>query len=308
MSARVSTMLSDMRKRGRPSRDSDSLERIRLRAATAVCVLNRPVADVARNYRVTARSVRRWVAAYRKHGEDGIRARRRITGLRKPTASERRILLERMADGPEAHGYHNKIYWSDRLLGFLVRRLFGSPRDTDWIPTFLRSDDSRSHCREVLPRPQAPVAKHAGPYGLGVPTDARREDVVSLRKNLLDPNISNLIAESGLKEMAIAVHFLCNGYPPVLVARQTGVGLKLMLQQYRRFLKTGTLLPHGMSRVGILSETIRKEVVRLRTEGASIGSIASHYRIGRHLSWAMVRKFVNDLGMGDRRSPAQREK
>lgn len=301
-------MVSDMRKRGRPSRNSDALERRCLRAAIAVCVCNRPVTDVARTYRVTERSVRRWVAAYRQHGSDGIRAKRRITGPRKLTPSERRILLGRMADGPEAHGYHNNLYWSDRLLGYLVRRLFGTPRDTDWITPRLRRYNTWSHWTGVLPKPQDPVGRHASPYGLGVPTDDRRRDVVALRKNLLDRNVSSLLAESGLKKMAIAVHFLCNGYPPKFVAKQAGVELKPMLRQYRRFLRTGTLLPHGMSRVGILSATVREEVLKRRLKGASIRSIASGYGIKHCLSWAMVRKYVDDSGKGKRRSPAQRER
>lgn len=308
MSARMPTMLSEMRKRGRPSRNSDALERSRLRAATAVLVCNRSVTDVAWTYRVTTRSVRRWVAAYRKHGADGIRAKRRTTAPRTLTACERRLLLERMAEGPTANGYYPNVYWSRRLLGYLVRRLFGSPRDTDWIPEGLKYYKSISRWNGILPRPPDPIGKHAGPYGLGVPTDERRRCIVTLGENLLDRHISELLAESGLKDMAIAVHFLCNGYPPKLVAKHAGVELKAMLRQYRRFLKTGTLLPHGMSRVGIRSATVREEVLKRRSEGASVSSIASYYGIKHCLSWAMVRKYLNDSGMGERRSPSQRER
>lgn len=308
MSAGIPTMLSEMRKRGRPSRNSDALERSRLRAATAVCFCNRTVTDVAQTYRVTPRSVRRWVAAYRKHGADGIRVKRRSTAPRTLTASERRLLLGRMAKGPTANGYYPNVYWSRRLLGYLVQRLFGSPRDTDWIPEGLKYYKSMSRWNGILPKPPDPIGKHAGPYGLSAPTDKRRRCVVTLRENLLDRHISKLLAETGLKDMAIAVHFLCNGYPPKLVAKQAGVELKAMLRQYRRFLKTGTLLPHGMSLIDIRSATVRDEVLIRRSEGASISAIASYYGIRNCLSWAMVRKFLSDSGMGERRSPSERER
>jgi len=73
-----------------------------------------PNKDVAGTIGVSKRSVERWVKAYRAHGIEGLRGRKRL-GRRRIDEAQRRMIAEIVLKEPRAFGYLRNE-WSIRLL------------------------------------------------------------------------------------------------------------------------------------------------------------------------------------------------
>ena len=93
-------MLAGMRDKGSPT----ELEHRRLLAVQRV-LEGYSTEEVAEFLGVDPRSVRRWMAAYRRHGGPGLLARPASGRPPKLTTTQEKIVRRRLADGPAEHGF-----------------------------------------------------------------------------------------------------------------------------------------------------------------------------------------------------------
>lgn len=121
-----------MRPLGKPS----ALERRRRRAIQLLEQGFQPV-EVARQLGVDRRSVRRWKAAYRQRGENGIRARP-APGRPPALDAKAKARLERLLlKGAEAAGFATDLWTCPRVAELIVER-FGVAYHVDHIGRLLR--------------------------------------------------------------------------------------------------------------------------------------------------------------------------
>lgn len=121
-----------MRPLGKPS----ALERRRRRAIQLLEQGFQPV-EVARQLGVDRRSVRRWKAAYRRRGENGIRARP-APGRPPALDAKAKARLERLLlKGAEAAGFATDLWTCPRVAELIVER-FGVAYHVDHIGRLLR--------------------------------------------------------------------------------------------------------------------------------------------------------------------------
>jgi transposase len=150
----------------RPNGSASELERRRHRAIALLAKGHAP-ADVARMLGVDRRSVRRWKAAYRKHGTKGIEARP-IPGRPSKLDRRQRARLEQLLlEGTGAAGYESDR-WTCPRIAELIAEEFGVTYHRDhigrlicslgWIPQrrALERDEARIQrwVREDWPRIQ----------------------------------------------------------------------------------------------------------------------------------------------------------
>ncbi|MDJ0465885.1 winged helix-turn-helix domain-containing protein [Streptomyces sp. H27-C3] len=80
--------------------------------------------DMARDYRVTARSVRRWRHAWRTSGPEALRSRGPMAVERLNPAQWERLERE-LKRGPPAHGFKDESQgWTLKRIKLLIGRLF----------------------------------------------------------------------------------------------------------------------------------------------------------------------------------------
>lgn len=121
----------------RPFGSPEQLERRRLKAIEMLASGLQPV-EVARAVKADRRSVRRWQAAYRKEGEEALRAKPAAGRPPKLTAAELDGLREALLEGAGAHGFPTDL-WTCRRVADLIKERFGVTYHVDHIGRLLRS-------------------------------------------------------------------------------------------------------------------------------------------------------------------------
>lgn len=121
----------------RPVGDAKQLERRRQRAIALLKEGCAPV-EVARLVGVDRRSVRRWHAAYRKQGAEGLAARPVPGRPSKLTARQREQLEAIVLRGAAASGFGSDL-WTCPRVAQVIRRRFGISYHVDHIGRLLRS-------------------------------------------------------------------------------------------------------------------------------------------------------------------------
>lgn len=121
----------------RPVGKGKQLEQ-RRRRAIALLEEGRAPVEVARLVRVDRRSLRRWNAAYRKHGAQGLAART-VAGRRSKLGTRQRQQLERiLLRGAAASGFESDL-WTCPRVAQVIKRQFGISYHVDHIGRLLRS-------------------------------------------------------------------------------------------------------------------------------------------------------------------------
>ena len=121
----------------RPHGSPAALERRRKRAIGLFEQGRAPV-EVAERLGVARRSVRRWMAAYRKRGEAGIRAQPASGRPPKLDVRARRRLEQVLFRGAKAAGFPTDL-WTCRRVAQVIRRRFSVTYHVDHIGRLLRS-------------------------------------------------------------------------------------------------------------------------------------------------------------------------
>jgi transposase len=119
----------------RPTGSPEGLERRRLRALALLGEGWLP-AEVARRVGVDRRSVRRWKAAARKHGEAGVRARAAPGRPPKLTPGGKRRLEALLIKGPLASGFDTDL-WTCPRVAELIRQRLGVDYHVDHVGRLL---------------------------------------------------------------------------------------------------------------------------------------------------------------------------
>jgi len=105
----------------RPPGSPQELERRRHRALALLAAGDAPV-DVAHRLGVDRRSVRRWKAAHRVHGVQGVRARPAPGRPSKLTARQRAQLERVLLQGATAAGFATPLWTCPRVAAVIQRR------------------------------------------------------------------------------------------------------------------------------------------------------------------------------------------
>lgn len=121
----------------RPCGSPEQLENRRKRAIGLLERGYRPV-DVARQLGVDRRSVRRWTAAYRCDGVEGIQARPAPGRPPKLDSRAKARLEKALLRGAEAAGFPTDLWTCPRVADLIARR-FGVRYHVDHIGRLLRS-------------------------------------------------------------------------------------------------------------------------------------------------------------------------
>ncbi|MCZ7564519.1 MAG: IS630 family transposase [Burkholderiales bacterium] len=119
----------------RPTGSPEELERRRLRALALLDEGLLP-SEVARRVGVDRRSVRRWKAAARKHGEAAVRARAAPGRPQKLKAHQKRRLEALLLKGPLATGFDTDLWTCPRVTE-LIKERFGISYHVDHVGRLL---------------------------------------------------------------------------------------------------------------------------------------------------------------------------
>lgn len=113
--------------------------------------------EVADFLGVDPSSVRRWLAAFRRQGADGLVARR-VTGRpRKLTSTQEKIALRWLTDSPLEHGFATEL-WTASRLGQLIQEGFGVRLNSRYLSAWLRSRGLTPQKPQRVPRERNPKA------------------------------------------------------------------------------------------------------------------------------------------------------
>ncbi len=121
----------------RPSGKPEVLEDRRDRAIRLLREGQRPV-DVARMLGVDRRSVRRWNAAYRSQGREGIEARPNTGRPHRLSAGKRRKLEQLLLKGGRAAGFPTDL-WTCPRIASVIDKHFGVSYHVDHLSRLMRS-------------------------------------------------------------------------------------------------------------------------------------------------------------------------
>jgi transposase len=126
------------------------LERRRLLAVQRVRegYSSEEIADVSG---VDPGSVRRWVAAWRNQGVDGLAARSAPGRPPKLTTTQEKIVRRWLADKPTDHGFATELWTAPRLV-LLIEQEFGVHFHPDYLTTWLRQRGYTPQLPRRVPR------------------------------------------------------------------------------------------------------------------------------------------------------------
>ena len=114
-------------------------------------------AEVAESLDVDPRSVRRWVAAHRRGGEQGLLTRSSPGRPPKLTLAQEKIVRRWLADGPTGHGFDTEL-WTAPRLGRLIEEEFGVRMNPRYLSAWLRERGFTPQKPERVPRERDPEA------------------------------------------------------------------------------------------------------------------------------------------------------
>jgi transposase len=115
------------------------------------------VAEVAEFLDVDPRSVRRWVAAYRRGGEPDLLTRSSPGRPPKLTLTQEKIVRRWLADSPAEHGFDTEL-WTAARLGRLIEEEFGVGMNPRYLGAWLRERGFTPQKPERVPRERDPAA------------------------------------------------------------------------------------------------------------------------------------------------------
>lgn len=108
----------------RPSVSAKELERRRRKAVDAVIKDKMTVASVAKRFHVNLRTIYEWLAAYRKNGDEGIKAKPAPGAPRKLKKSNLKLLEHKILKGAKAAGFPNDL-WTCARIKDVIKKEFG---------------------------------------------------------------------------------------------------------------------------------------------------------------------------------------
>jgi transposase len=130
-------MINLMTRRDARSLDHATLQEMRRLGVRRVLAGETQV-DVARSLEVNHHAVKRWIAAYRKGGEQAL-ARRKAPGAKPKLGPKQTQRLQRIILGKNPHQLNfGPALWTLPLVGQLITRLFGLVLDTTTVWRLLR--------------------------------------------------------------------------------------------------------------------------------------------------------------------------
>ena len=113
--------------------------------------------EVADFLGVAPSSVRRWVAAFRSQGDDGLIARP-VTGRPpKLTLTQEKIVRRWLGDSPSEHGFETEL-WTARRLAQLIHEEFGTRLNPRYLSAWLRDRGFTPQKPGRAPRQRDPEA------------------------------------------------------------------------------------------------------------------------------------------------------
>src|SRR3954469_4998674 len=121
-----------MRDKGAP----EELEHRRLLAVQRV-LEGYSTEEVAAFLDVDPRSVRRWVAAHRQTGTEGLLARPTSGRPPKLTSTQEKIIRRWLADKPTEHGFATDL-WTGPRVALMIRQEFGVALNPKYVTVWLR--------------------------------------------------------------------------------------------------------------------------------------------------------------------------
>ena len=139
-----------MRDQGPPA----ELERRRLLAVQRV-LEGYSTEEVADFLDVDPRSVRRWIAAYRRGGASGLRSRPSPGRPPKLTLTQEKIVRRWLADSPTEHGFDTALWTAPRLTR-LIGEEFGIALNPRYLSAWLRGRGFTPQKPQRVPRERDP--------------------------------------------------------------------------------------------------------------------------------------------------------
>jgi transposase len=111
--------------------------------------------EVADFLGVDPRSVRRWVAAYRQGGGQGLVARPAAGRPRKLTHTHEKIIRRWLADKPTEHGFPTDL-WTGPRVAHMIRQEFGVALNPKYMTVWLRQRGFTPQKPRRVPRQRDP--------------------------------------------------------------------------------------------------------------------------------------------------------
>jgi transposase len=113
--------------------------------------------EVAEFLGIDPSSVRRWLAAFRRRGAQGLVARPTPGRPRKLTRTQEKIALRWLADKPTEHGFDTEL-WTAARLAEIIRQEWGITLNHQYLTRWLRARDFSPQRPERVPRERDPAA------------------------------------------------------------------------------------------------------------------------------------------------------
>ena len=107
---------------GRPSGKANKLEERRHEAINLIEKDGLSAADAARRMKIHDRTIRKWLAAYRKDGIKGLTVKVSTGRKRKLELNESKRLQRIILDGAVKAGFPNELWTSKRVLQVIKRQ------------------------------------------------------------------------------------------------------------------------------------------------------------------------------------------
>src|SRR3954449_4648216 len=112
--------------------------------------------EVAEFLGVDPRSVRRWVAAHRAAGDEGLLARPTSGRPPKLTSTQEKIIRRWLADKPTEHGFATDL-WTGPRLALMIRKEFAIELNAKYLTVWLRRRGFTPQRPRRVPRQRDPV-------------------------------------------------------------------------------------------------------------------------------------------------------
>jgi transposase len=152
--------------------------------------------EVADFLGVNPRSVRRWIAAYRQGGGQGLRSRPASGRPPKLTTTQETIVRQWVADNPREHGFETEL-WTAPRLAQLIREEFGIPLHPKYLKAWLRDRGFTPQKPQRVPRERDPAALAAWlatDWPLGVDRFMSEARAIT---NLIDNGVATMVIAKG---------------------------------------------------------------------------------------------------------------